>query len=229
MFVAMLNDYDPAVFLVTPGTEVMGPTMLKLWIAGSAGPVSALGVIQVVITLIVLGLGRRCSESVPVPDLQISGLSKAFDDNVALDDVAIDGKDGELLHAARAERLREVDHPVVDRRPARSGSGPDRRRRRRAVRHEQGIDLPPEAAQCGVVFQSYAVWPNMTVADNVGYPLKLRRVKGADRAARVREVLDLVELGDLARPLPAPALGRPAAAGRPRPGAGVPARPAAAR
>jgi iron(III) transport system permease protein len=58
LFVAMLNDYDPAVFLVTPGTEVMGLTMLKLWVAGTAGPVAALGVIQVVITLAVLGIGR---------------------------------------------------------------------------------------------------------------------------------------------------------------------------
>jgi iron(III) transport system permease protein len=58
MFVAMLNDYDPAVFLVTPGTEVMGLTMLKLWVAGTAGPVAALGVIQVAITLAVLGVGR---------------------------------------------------------------------------------------------------------------------------------------------------------------------------
>ena len=58
MFVAMLNDYDPAVFMVTPGTEVMGLTMLKLWAAGSIGPVAALAVIQVTITLIVLGIGR---------------------------------------------------------------------------------------------------------------------------------------------------------------------------
>jgi iron(III) transport system permease protein len=58
MFVAMLNDYDPAVFLVTPGTEVMGLTMLKLWVAGTAGPVAALGVLQVAITLTVLGIGR---------------------------------------------------------------------------------------------------------------------------------------------------------------------------
>lgn len=58
LFVAMLGDYDPAVFLVTPGTEVMGLTMLKLWVAGTVGPVAALGVIQVAITLVVLGLGR---------------------------------------------------------------------------------------------------------------------------------------------------------------------------
>jgi iron(III) transport system permease protein len=58
MFVAMLNDYDPAVFIVTPGTEVMGFTMLKLWVAGAAGPVAALGLIQVFLTLTVLGVGR---------------------------------------------------------------------------------------------------------------------------------------------------------------------------
>ncbi|OWY62763.1 hypothetical protein B7486_56690 [cyanobacterium TDX16] len=58
MFVAMLNDYDPAVFIVTPGTEVMGFTMLKLWVAGAAGPVAALGLIQVFLTLTVLGIGR---------------------------------------------------------------------------------------------------------------------------------------------------------------------------
>lgn len=58
LFVAMLNDYDPAVFLVTPGTETMGLTMLKLWAGGTAGPVAALGVIQVVVTFVVLGIGR---------------------------------------------------------------------------------------------------------------------------------------------------------------------------
>lgn len=58
MFVAMLNDYDPAVFMVTPGTEVMGLTMLKLWAAGTVGPVAALALIQVGITLVVLGIGR---------------------------------------------------------------------------------------------------------------------------------------------------------------------------
>jgi iron(III) transport system permease protein len=58
MFVAMLNDYDPAVFLVTPGTEVMGLTMLQLWVAGTAGPVAALGLVQVLITLVVLSVGR---------------------------------------------------------------------------------------------------------------------------------------------------------------------------
>lgn len=58
MFVALLNDYDPAVFLMTSGNEVIGLTMLRQWLAGFTGPVAALGVIQMLITLVVPGAGR---------------------------------------------------------------------------------------------------------------------------------------------------------------------------
>jgi putative spermidine/putrescine transport system ATP-binding protein len=53
------------------------------------------------------------------------------------------------------------------------------------------------------VFQHYALFPHMTVAQNVAYPLKQRRVPKAERAAQVREALDLVELGDLGERRPA--------------------------
>ena len=58
LFVSLLGEADPAVFLVTPTTQVMGLTMLELSIGGVAGPVAALGVIQIVITVAVLGVGR---------------------------------------------------------------------------------------------------------------------------------------------------------------------------
>ncbi|EME19156.1 ABC transporter permease [Rhodococcus triatomae] len=58
MFVSILNDYDPAVFLVTTGNEVLGVTMLKQWVAGFVGPVAALGVIQIAITGVALLIGR---------------------------------------------------------------------------------------------------------------------------------------------------------------------------
>ena len=58
LFVAMLNESDPAVFLVTPETPVMGLTMLQLSMTGVGGPVAAFGVVQMVITFAVLGLGR---------------------------------------------------------------------------------------------------------------------------------------------------------------------------
>jgi iron(III) transport system permease protein len=54
MFIAMLNDADPAVFLVTADTQVMGLAMLQLSLSGVAGPVAAFGVIQLTITMLVL-------------------------------------------------------------------------------------------------------------------------------------------------------------------------------
>ena len=59
LFVEIINDYDPAVFLVKPGTEVMGATMLAQFIQGLVGPVSALALVQVVITVVVLAVGAK--------------------------------------------------------------------------------------------------------------------------------------------------------------------------
>jgi iron(III) transport system ATP-binding protein len=63
-----------------------------------------------------------------------------------------------------------------------------------------GASLPPEERGLGMVFQSYAVWPHMTVEENVAYPLSLRRrrVEAGERSRRVREALDLVRMGELA-------------------------------
>ncbi|WP_437890018.1 ABC transporter ATP-binding protein [Phytobacter sp. V91] len=56
------------------------------------------------------------------------------------------------------------------------------------------VHMPPETRDMGMVFQSYALWPHMTVAENVGYPLKLRKVQGAARQKQVMEALEVVEL-----------------------------------
>jgi iron(III) transport system ATP-binding protein len=60
----------------------------------------------------------------------------------------------------------------------------------------QGVNLPPEERRVGMVFQSYAVWPHMTVAQNVEYPLRLARIEG--REAVVNEALDLVRMREYA-------------------------------
>jgi len=57
------------------------------------------------------------------------------------------------------------------------------------------IHVPPEDRQVGIVFQSYALWPHMSVGENVGYPLRTRGIKGADYRARVAAALDTVGLG----------------------------------
>jgi iron(III) transport system permease protein len=57
LFVAILNDYEAAVFLAKPGTELMGVEMLRTYAQGTEGPVAALAVVQLAITVVVLGLG----------------------------------------------------------------------------------------------------------------------------------------------------------------------------
>jgi iron(III) transport system permease protein len=57
MFVTLLNDYDPAVFLVTPDSQIMGVTILQTYQTGLSGPVAALALVQITITVIVLGAG----------------------------------------------------------------------------------------------------------------------------------------------------------------------------
>jgi iron(III) transport system ATP-binding protein len=61
-----------------------------------------------------------------------------------------------------------------------------------------GVMVPPRQRGIGMVFQSYAVWPHMTVAQNVRYPLKHRGVARADADRQVADVLDLVGLHEFA-------------------------------
>ena len=62
-----------------------------------------------------------------------------------------------------------------------------------------GVNVPTEQRQVPMVFQSYAIWPHMTVFDNVAYGLRLRRLPRAEVEKRTRVALELVRLADLAR------------------------------
>ena len=63
---------------------------------------------------------------------------------------------------------------------------------------ERGILVPPRSRDLGMVFQSYAVWPHMTVRQNVIYPLKHRKMSRADAGRKVEEALALVGLSEYA-------------------------------
>ncbi len=66
------------------------------------------------------------------------------------------------------------------------------------------VFVPPEQRQLGVVFQSYAIWPHMTVFENVAYPLRVRRRPAAAIREQVTKALRLVEMEAFAeRPSPA--------------------------
>ncbi|MGB7432680.1 MAG: sn-glycerol-3-phosphate ABC transporter ATP-binding protein UgpC [Ahrensia sp.] len=58
-------------------------------------------------------------------------------------------------------------------------------------------DKPPKDRDIAMVFQNYGLYPHMTVEQNIAYPLKLRGMNKADRAAQVRRTADKVELGEL--------------------------------
>jgi len=62
----------------------------------------------------------------------------------------------------------------------------------------RGMLVPPRLRNVGMVFQSYAVWPHMTVRQNVVYPLRQRKVPREDASRKVDEVLELVGLTEYA-------------------------------
>jgi iron(III) transport system ATP-binding protein len=63
--------------------------------------------------------------------------------------------------------------------------------------------LPPERRGMSMIFQSYAVWPNMTVKQNVAFGLEVRKLSGDEVRRRVGEMLDVVHMGHLAERYPA--------------------------
>jgi iron(III) transport system ATP-binding protein len=67
---------------------------------------------------------------------------------------------------------------------------------------ERGVNVSPDSRGIGMVFQDYAVWPHMTVFQNVAYPLKLAGTPGEELNARVTETVALVGMAGLEKRLP---------------------------
>ena len=85
--------------------------------------------------------------------------------------------------------------------------------------------LPPYERNIGMVFQNYALFPHMSVADNVAFPLSVRKTaEGRDRAARRARARNGAA-GAIQGPQAGAALGRPAAARRARPARWCSSRP----
>lgn len=64
------------------------------------------------------------------------------------------------------------------------------------------MNIPPEDRGIGMVFQTYAVWPHMTVRENIAYPLKLRKIPKDEIDRRVNEILSLVKMDSLSHRYP---------------------------
>ena len=116
------------------------------------------------------------------------------------------GRAGRAVHAARPVGLRQDDDAALDRGPrdARRRARSRRRRGRSSRRATATSTCPPNKRGLGMVFQSYAIWPHMTVFENVAFPLQVRPRDAApgarDHASAVDRVLATVQLRPARRP-----------------------------
>ncbi|NUO58248.1 MAG: ABC transporter ATP-binding protein [Hamadaea sp.] len=67
---------------------------------------------------------------------------------------------------------------------------------------EQGVYVPPERRGMGLVFQSYALWPHMTVTGNIEFGLRMRKTPAAERDQRVRSAMEMLRIADYATRYP---------------------------
>jgi ABC-type Fe3+/spermidine/putrescine transport system ATPase subunit len=129
--------------------------------------------------------------------LRLKGVTKRFGGFTALDDLSLDIVEGEILTllgpsgCGKTTSLRimaGLETPDV---------GDVFLRERPLVSISRGIFVSPHKRNMGMVFQSYAIWPHMSVFDNVAYPLRVRRVKHKQLHAQVMRTLELVGLAGL--------------------------------
>jgi len=121
--------------------------------------------------------------------IDISNLSKSYGPVKALDDVSLNISAGEFLTLLGPSGSGKTSLLMALAGFMRPDCGSIR------FGNNEMITTPPHKRGLGMVFQSYALFPFMTVAENVAYPLKVRGVSKSDQESRAKRALDTVQLG----------------------------------
>jgi ABC-type Fe3+/spermidine/putrescine transport system ATPase subunit len=136
-----------------------------------------------------------------VPRLELSGLTKAYGQQTVVDRVDLSLEQGEFVSllgpsgCGKTTTLRMIAGFVDPTGGSITVDG--------SMLSAPGAVVPPERRGMSMIFQSYAIWPNMTVAENVAFGLKLRKLSSEEVKRRVGEILDVVKLDRLAHRYPA--------------------------
>lgn len=129
-------------------------------------------------------------------EVELKGVSKAYGPLLSVDNVDLSIRQGEFISllgpsgCGKTTTLRIVAGFV-------SPTSGDVRIGGRSV-----VDIPPNKRDTGLVFQHFALFPHMTVTENLAFGLKVRKLSRQEIARRVKEALELVRLGDFGDRLP---------------------------
>ena len=128
--------------------------------------------------------------------LEVSGLVKRYGAQIALDGVSLTAGVGEFFTLLGPSGCGKTTLLRCVAGFARPDSG-------RIVCDGARLDTrPAHARDIGMVFQNYAIFPHLSVRENIAYGLRARHVPGPELARRVRDALDLVQMVDLATRMP---------------------------
>ena len=143
--------------------------------------------------------GDRAGSDPSNVSLRVQNLRKTFGDEVAVDDLSLEIEDGHLKSLLGPSGCGKTTTLRCIAGLERPDSGRIYIDGELVSAPEEGVHVEPENRGLGMVFQSYAVWPHMTVAENVRYPLKVQGIGSKqERTERVADVLEAVGLSPYA-------------------------------
>ncbi len=133
-----------------------------------------------------------------MPDITVAGLSKAFGQERALNDISFTVHDKEFLTLLGPSGCGKTTTLMSIAGFQRPDEGTITCGDRVFFDQASKVDLTAQDRNLGIVFQSYAIWPHLTVFGNVAFPLRIRKVTKDSLRRRVLETLELVEMAGYA-------------------------------